>query len=167
MDSHDRNVLWDEERRSLPASASDIKKVEDVWCFDINDGKGKSTKTKSSVRLVPIHPKLLGLGLLDYVDYTKDNVANLWGFSQWKGTWGKQFGNWWSLHFNRKYVTDDPLKTFHSFRHTVGNGLKQLGVQEVLISEVLGHVNSNISTGRYGKVYQPKVLLEAISMIDY
>jgi integrase len=148
-------------------SASDIKDVNGIWCFDINDDTGKSTKTKSSVRLVPIHPMLIGAGLLDYVSAKINKEENLWGFRQWKGTWGKQFGNWWSIHFNRKYVTSDPLKTFHSFRHTVANQLKQKGVQESLIAEILGHSNANITTGRYGKRYQPNVLLEAMLKLDY
>lgn len=78
-------------------SASDVKKVDGIWCFDINDDTGKSTKTKSSVRIVPVHSKLIELGLVDYVSAKINKEENLWGFSQWKGTWGKQFGNWLSI----------------------------------------------------------------------
>ena len=44
---------------------------------------------------------------------------------------------------NRKHVADDPLKTFHSLRHSFADTLKQLGVQENLISELMGHANSS------------------------
>jgi integrase len=148
-------------------SASDIKEVDGIWCFDVNDDTGKSTKTKSSVRVVPIHPELIELGLVDFVSAKNNKEENLWGFSQWKGTWGKQFGNWWSIHFNRKYVTTDPLKTFHSFRHTVANHLKQKDVQESQIAELLGHTQDSITMSRYGKRYQPKVLLDALMKLDY
>jgi integrase len=45
--------------------------------------------------------------------------------------------------------------------------MKQLGEQENLISELMGHANSSITTGRYDKRYQAKVLLEVISRLDY
>lgn len=106
---------------------NDIRKVGGIWCFDVNEAAGKSLKTKSSDRLIPIHHKLIELGLLTFVDAITID-GNIWGFTQWKHTWGKQFGNWWSLRFNRKHVTDDPLKVFHSFRHTVADNLKQKGI---------------------------------------
>ncbi|HIJ80525.1 MAG TPA: tyrosine-type recombinase/integrase [Desulfuromonadales bacterium] len=56
---------------------------------------------------------------------------------------------------------------FHSMRHTVADTLKQAGVPEVVISEILGHTHMNITSGRYGKRYQPKVLLEALAKLDY
>jgi len=62
------------------------------------------------------------------------------------------FGNWYR-RFNRQYVTDDPKKVFHSMCHTVADTLKQAGVPEVVISEILGHTHSSITSGRYGKRY--------------
>jgi integrase len=57
---------------------------------------------------------------------------------------------------------------FHSFRHTVTDTLKQAGVSETVIAEIVGHSNSGSMTmGRYGKRYQPKVLLEALLKLDY
>ena len=56
---------------------------------------------------------------------------------------------------------------FHSLRHTFADTLKQQGVQENLISELMGHANSSITTGRYGKRYQAKVLLEVVRRLDY
>jgi integrase len=52
-------------------------------------------------------------------------------------------------------------------RHTVADTLKQAGVPEVVISEILGHTHSSITSGRYGKRYQPKVLLDALMKLDY
>jgi hypothetical protein len=36
-----------------------------------------------------------------------------------------------------------------------------------MIAELMGHANDSITTGRYGKRYQPKILMEAITMICY
>lgn len=73
----------------------------------------------------------------------------------------------WYQRFNREHVSDDPKKVFHSMRHTLANTLKQAGVQEVVIAEIMGHANESMTMGRYGKRYQPKVLLEAMMQLDY
>ncbi|MDQ7072768.1 MAG: tyrosine-type recombinase/integrase [Gammaproteobacteria bacterium] len=47
---------------------SDIKEVEGIVVFDINDDQEKTLKTKSSKRYVPIHSRLIDMGLLDRVE---------------------------------------------------------------------------------------------------
>jgi integrase len=144
---------------------SDIRQVGDVWCFDINsNGDDKSLKTEASDRFVPVHSTLIRLGFIRFVETRKD-CHNLWGFVKWKTQWGKQFGNWYSRFFNRKYITQDPLKCFHSLRHYAADHLKQGGFQEVLIAELLGHSNDSITTGRYGKKFLPPKLVEAVETL--
>lgn len=147
----------------------DVRDVDGVLCFDINDGGERKVKTQCSKRLIPVHPRLLELGFREYVkgrgatgsDRLWENLEpNKYGY------WGKRLGNWYG-RFNRKHITEDPRKVFHSFRHTVADTLKQTGVAEGVIAEILGHANSSITTGRYGKRYRPKVLLEALNKLDY
>ncbi len=147
----------------------DIKEIDGVCCFDVNDDKNKTLKTESSRRIVPVHPALVSMGFLAYVkDLKSRGEERLWGNLNWREADGysNAYGKCYQ-RYNRHYVTKDPLKCFHSFRHTFADSLKQLGVQESAISELLGHVNDNISTGRYGKKYRPEVLLEAVKKIDY
>lgn len=145
---------------------SDVKPVDGVWCFDVNEEGDKRLKTLASTRLVPIHPQLIAKGFLAYVETRRS--ARLWPSLFRRDTDGycPALGNWYG-RFNRKHVTDDPLKTFHSLRHSFADTLKQLGCQESLISELMGHTNSSITTGRYGKRYQAKVLFEVLSRLDY
>lgn len=148
---------------------SDVREVDGIWVFDVNEEGDKRLKTESSKRLVPVHPKLIDLGLLRYVETMKERKSvRLWPKLARRDSDGycAALGNWYG-RFNRKHVTDDQLKTFHSLRHTFADTLKQLGVQESLISELMGHANDSITTGRYGKRYQAKVLLEVVSRLDY
>ena len=46
----------------------DVKMIGGVWCFDVNDEGDKKLKNVSSTRIVPVHPSLIGLGLLGYVE---------------------------------------------------------------------------------------------------
>ncbi len=147
----------------------DIKDVDGTLCFDVNDGGQRKVKTSASNRIVPVHPELVKMGFLEYVEQRKSRGAvKLWeNLSPNKyGYWGKNFGKWYGL-FNRKHVTQDPKKCFHSFRHTVADTLKQKGVADGIISEILGHANGSITTGRYGKRYRPGVLLEALNKLGY
>jgi len=65
-------------------------------------------------------------------------------FGNWfRQNYGKRFGLWL-----RKHVTTDKQKVFHSFRHTVSYCLKMRDVPEPLIMQILGHTNTNMSTGR-------------------
>jgi integrase len=147
----------------------DVREVDGVLCFDINDAGERKVKTQGSKRLVPVHPVLLRLG---FEDYLKGRLAvgavKLWENLEPNkyGYWGKKIGNWYG-RFNRKHITKDPKKVFHSFRHTVADTLKQKGVPEGVIAEILGHANQSITTGRYGKRYRPAILLESLEKLDF
>lgn len=145
----------------------DIRQVDGVWCFDVNDSKDKKLKNLSSRRTVPMHPRLIDLGLLEHVKRCPEG-GRLWGNLTWckVNGYSNLFGKWFQ-RFNRQHITEDPLKTFHSLRHSFANTLKQLRVEGSVISELMGHSNGSITTGRYGKRYQPRVLLEVISQLDY
>lgn len=144
----------------------DIQIIDNVPCFNINASGGKHLKTASSDRIVPVHPDLLALGLLYYVDSIK--AGQLWKNLEpdQYGRWGHKFGKWYGL-FNRKEITNNQKKCFHSFRHTVANQLKQKGINEALIAQIIGHKNESITTGRYGKSYEIGILFDALSALSY
>ncbi|HJW28703.1 MAG TPA: site-specific integrase [Saprospiraceae bacterium] len=149
--------------------ADDIREVDGVWCIDVNDRLDKKLKNVASRRIIPLHPTLLRMGFLIHVEQMKQaQLPRLWMNLSWREAdgYGSAYGKWFQ-RFNREHVTTDRAKVFHSFRHTVADTLKQAGVQEVVISEIMGHANDSMTTGRYGKRYQPKVLLEALALLDY
>ena len=156
----------------------DIKKKDDLWCMDINAksedaNNSKRLKNKSSERLIPLHDKLIELGFIDFVKkQRKAKVVRLFPDLYYNINDGhsRKVGRWFNEKYLRKKLgITDPAKSFHSFRHTVADRLKQLGVAESFIAELLGHSSGDtMSFGRYGKRYQPKVLMkEAVKKIDY
>jgi len=147
----------------------DVRFVDECWCFEINDAGEKRLKNAASARVIPIHPILIEHGLIQYVEKMKKaGNPRLWMNLTYVDLhcYTNSFGKWYA-RFNREKVTEDPKKVFHSMRHTVANILKQKGVSEALIAEILGHAHASITTSRYGKRYQPKVLLEAMQFLDY
>lgn len=152
---------------------SDIVKEDGIWCIEITDERGtednpKRLKNKSSERLVPIHSQLIELGFLDYVQEQKKNKETTRLFPELTFTKADYFtrrcGRWYNQFYLRKKLRiTDPQLTFHSFRHTVGNGLKQKKIQESFVAELLGHSSGDtMSFGRYGKQYRPQVLMEEV-----
>jgi integrase len=149
----------------------DVQQIEGIWCFSINGAQDKRLKNAASERMLPVHPKLVELGFLEYWEkISKTGTTRLWMNLTWMDVNGYSngFGKWYQ-RFNREYVTDDPKKVFHSFRHLVTDTLKQAGMQDSLIAELIGHSHGNhaMTMGRYGKRYQPKVLLEVLKHLDY
>jgi integrase len=147
----------------------DITEVGGLPCFDVNDAEGKEVKNASSRRIIPIHPLLLELGFISFVEglrrargaVREGASARLWGNLK-----AHQFGQWFQ-RFNRKRITTNPKKVFHSFRHSFINSLKQRQVPEDVIKELAGHSLGSITLGRYGKRYEPGILLDALQKIEY
>lgn len=148
----------------------DVKEFQGVWCFDINDNTpDKKLKNKSSRRVIPIHPILINLGFKKYVDRLRHcKTPRLWNALKWREADGyyNAFGKW-SQRFNKAYISNDPGKVTYSIRHSFANTLKQKGIQESVIAELMGHTNPCITTGRYGKRYEIDKLLDALNMLDY
>ena len=45
----------------------DIKEIDKIWCIDINrNTNDKKLKNASSEKVIPIHPKLIELGFLNF-----------------------------------------------------------------------------------------------------
>jgi integrase len=147
----------------------DIREENGIIFFDINTGPEKEVKTPASIRQVPLHPALIEMGFCNYVQSQRvRNEPRLWSHLRKDkfGYWTREFSRWYRS-FNRDCITEDPKKCFHSFRHTFADRLKQSDVPDVLISELLGHANPNISTGRYGKPYHLDKLLQAVKQADF
>ncbi|MFZ2959238.1 MAG: site-specific integrase [Candidatus Ozemobacteraceae bacterium] len=147
---------------------SDIRRFDGILCIDVNDEKDKRLKNIASRRIVPVHPTLLEIGLESYLTgMTAKNTERAWpNLQHVRDGYGHSFSNWFQ-RFNREYITDDPKRVFHSFRHNVANQLKQAEVASAAISEILGHSVESVSLGRYGKRFQPDVLMNAIRQIQY
>jgi integrase len=147
----------------------DIRQVDGVRVIDVNASDGKRLKNQNSQRLIPIHSELLEVGLLDRIEETiVSGHEHLWPELRKNkhGSYSASYSNWFGRYKNLIGLTD-PKKTFHSFRHTFIDRLKQLDVPDGKIQELVGHANHSITTGRYGKPYRPVALKEVVEALDY
>ncbi len=143
----------------------DIRKENDIWIFDVNAKDDKKVKTPNSKRLVPVHPQLIDLGFLQYVDSVKHE--RVWS-ELTRGSRGYSH-NWtdWFSNFNREFISNDPRKVFHSLRKSFANNLKQNMIPEPVLTELLGHDRKSLAMSVYSNRYDVKVLYDEMQRLDY
>lgn len=139
----------------------DIREENNVLVFDVNNKQDKKVKTSNSKRLVPVHPQLIELGFMEYVDNI--NHERVWpelsrGSRGYSHNWTDFYGK-----LNRKNITNDPRKVFHSLRKSFANNLKQNMIEDSVLSELLGHEQSSLGMSVYSNKYNPDVLLKQMT----
>lgn len=149
----------------------DIKKFEDIWCFDLRE---HDTKNASSKRVVPIAQGLLDLGLIEYVDTLRQKEIGVLFYQIRKGKrkpskdgWGEPIGRW----FNRTVCKNTGIKNesadaskanvvFHCFRHTMISACIANGAQKHLIKRIVGHAQDDrITLGVYSNVQHISLMI--------
>ena len=141
-----------------PLSADDVKldAASGVRFITIIEDQeaGRSVKTDSSVRAVPIHLELIRIGFLDFVEHVRRSggpSARL--FPKLtpgpKGGFGEAFSKWFGRH-KRDLGIDNPSSVFHSFRHGFKDALRAAGVNEDVNDALTGHSGGNSVARGYG-----------------
>jgi integrase len=185
-------ALFTGARRSELAAlkTTDINQEDGHWTLAIYADKdaGKTLKTKSSARTIPIHPELVRLGFLDFVGAARSSgEAKLrsagvgWLFPTVSPA--KRLGiTAWSRWFGR-YLADLGIggdrMGLHSLRHNCKDALRAGGVREELNDALLGQ-NSAPSVARGYGARHPKhrhrtiierfglaQIVEAVSKVNY
>jgi len=144
--------------------------------FIVADRKaGKRVKTKASERVVPVHPQLVTLGFLKYVEGRASDGQQAWLFPAVAPDQGRAlsaWGKWWSRYLRQTVGIVDADRVFHSFRHGFQDALRRATPDEELRDALSGRSNHK-SVGRtYGaknmlERWGAPILTEAISNISY
>jgi integrase len=144
-----------------------------VWFFAIGTEGGRAVKTASSIRVVPVHPHLVEVGLLRYRQSLTERASDDTGSADlWpdlvSDAEGRRAGPW-SKWFNRYLRVDakvtDASKVFHSFRHTMKRMARDAGLTEEMHDALTGHSGGGVGRG-YGGGFGLTALAEAMSRIE-
>lgn len=141
----------------MQLSVGDLRQVDNIWVFDITDeGEGKSLKTKSSKRLVPVHPKLIELGLIGYRDELAASGKTSLFHDAKIGRNGRrsESASRWFRRFLIKIGVKgaDDLGGMHRWRHTLVDALRRSDVDQYDIAAVTGHrIDISRMNGHYGR----------------
>lgn len=147
----------------------DIRQDKDRhWIIGINDKEFKKVKTDASRREIPLHPKLIELGFLDYLTDVRAAVPEsnrIFPYLRYDSKNG--FADVPSEAFGRyldtlKIHADD--KVFHSFRSTANQRLKENDVQPSVRSQLVGHEPEGTNEMAYAWNLPIGKMLETISI---
>ncbi len=143
-------------------NVDDMREDRGHWIMHITtEGEGdKSVKTDGSMRVVPVHPELVKLGLLDYHAMAMDKGdKRLFPLAE-RNERGQMIADF-SRDFPR-YLTKIGLKdgrglSLYSFRHGAADALRRAGFLDEQFGFILGHT-AGTTTQRYGTL--PQGMLE-------
>lgn len=140
---------------------ADVRTEDGVTFIDINkdENTGKSLKTSSSVRLVPLVDEAYGFSLAAFLEWVAGEPGRLF----------KQKEHYFNKPLNE--ALREPLGleaggdlTFHSLRHSLSGLLKAAATPEVIAQSITGHSSGTITYDLYGGTERVdvKVLHEAL-----
>jgi site-specific recombinase XerD len=149
---------------------ADVRNEEGIWYFDINDDDAKQLKNEQSKRRVPIHPFILQIGFLAYVEATAPSPTDRIFPTLRPGGPDKKLGyfftKWWTRYRRDIGIYEKGLD-YHSFRHAVTTQLAARRVSLEFRNELLGHEGNSTDERVYLKGLPLPLLSEAISMIAW
>jgi integrase len=149
---------------------SDIREDGGLTYFDVNDeGAGKTLKTGTSKRAIPVHAELVKVGFLDFVEARRAKDPNGRLFPEIKVGANNYASHNFSKYFGR-YLKQVQVKTektaFHSFRHSFTDALREAGIEDSHIKGLLGHADASVTAG-YGSGVPLNVLAGDMVKVEF
>jgi integrase len=160
---------------------TDIVVIDGIPAFDINDDDYKGLKNKESKRKIPIHPELIRIGFLKFVDdmralAKRERIVFAGGKDQLKrldrlfpyltpdthGGFGGVPSEAFSRHSRKVGVHVHRKKVFHSFRFTANDLLRQQNVPEEQRCAMVGHAHNTINVVNYSTKFTVGFLLKNV-----
>ena len=142
---------------------SDLRTVDGVPCFDVNVKDGKTTKNRNAIRLVPVHPVLIRLGLLKHCE-ARRNAGGKLLFDLPVGREPSTVPSKRWQYLKKRIGVKGGL---HSARHSFATWLEEVGVSLEESASLMGHARSSLETARYAKRRSPTALLGILERLVY
>lgn len=162
---------------------TDIRDQDGIKCFDfkVDDDSDvedsdydpiKKLKSASTVRMVPIHSKIIELGFLEYIEkYKKRNNERYEGFIfkrtlTGNKTYNKHFMRPLFEHLKALGIKKDRWKAFHSFRNTISNALEDCGISDNFAKKIVGWEGDD-TRSRYYSTRELKEIQRELEKLSY
>ncbi len=149
---------------------TDIKEEQGITFLHLTTiEEGKRLKTKSSRRKVPIHPQLVRMGFLDYVEQQhKAGRVQLFPDLR-KDTKDKLTGHWsrWFGRYQRDLGITDRKKVFHSFRHTFKDACRRARIPIDVHDAITGHSGRTVADDYGSGSYPLEVMADEIAKVEF
>lgn len=148
----------------------DVKYENRVWYFQLTDERpDQHLKNKQSKRIVPIHPKLIEFGLIDYLRETrKDKKERLFYKLMYdkKNHYAHPISTWFGRYLKELHLKNRS-KVFHSIRHTTKTFLRDCKIPLEYQNAICGWSGKDTGQKVYAGSVPVKILYEEICKLDY
>ena len=161
--------LGTRQEEACQLETADIFKKDGIDCMEITDDgeEDKKVKNKSSVRIIPIHPKLLEMGFLEHVKRSTSNRVFETLKPDQRGRLGGPYGKRFSRLLRKNAGIEDKRKSFRSFRHTWTDAARNAGIDAEIRMRLAGReFRETGSEAGYGTGHSIPVLYKALGKVD-
>jgi integrase len=135
----------------------DVRQMHDQWIMHIAEeaGTDKSTKTKGSMRVVPVHPELIELGWIDYCKAMAEHEERLFPEAERnaRGQMAAKFSRDFGRYLTRIGIKNGRGLSLYSFRHGFIDALRRAEYLDEEFGFLVGH-SKPTTTGIYGMLPQ-------------
>lgn len=154
---------------------SDVKDLDGIPCILIResgeDGEDteKRVKTEAGERFVPVHPEVVALGFLDFVATARKRKATRLFPDLPIGANGyasDPFSKWFG-RFLEKAGAARTGTSFHSFRHSYRDALREGGVSLQAARALGGWADTGGADALYGEGLRPSTLVREIEKVRF
>lgn len=133
--------------------------------------KDMKLKNRNAEREIPVHPALVEIGLLDWVERRRSRAEETLFPEVPINKYGDAsscFAKWYRSDLQHFGLGDRrPLLSFHSFRHTFKRALDRADVPEEKKDELCGWTRGKKIGRRYGSGLDADVLVDAVTNVSY
>ncbi|CDU08787.1 conserved hypothetical protein [Vibrio coralliirubri] len=134
---------------------NDIKHQGGIYYLSITDSASKQhLKNEHAVRPIPLHSEILANGFIEFVEQrTKRRNRAIFNFVPFgrDDDWSKHYRSVFGKMQTKIGMKPGKRPTPYGLRHTFIDELKIARILEHEVAEIVGHVNANMTFGRYGK----------------
>ena len=149
--------------RSSDVTIDEARQIPTITIREDAD-QGRRLKTAGSARVVPVHPELVRIGFLRFVEQAKSaggKGARLFPLLTPgpKGGFGEAWSKWFGRYIRDLGITNK-ASVFHSFRHGFKDALRAAEVSEDVNDALTGHSGG----GSVGRTYGSKAMLRRFGL---
>ena len=159
------------------ALASDVRRTErGTWYIEVTDEGGgeeaprRTLKTQSSRRRIPIHPQLIRMGFLEFVEARRSLGAHARLFETSHDKYENAASyplKWFRERYLPKAVAMEERQAFYSFRHSFRDALRRAKANADVLEALGWSQGSRVVSDHYGTRLDPDQLLGPISEVAY
>ena len=150
--------------------ADDVTEVGGVMVIHVRpdeDGK-KKLKSRAARRVIPVHPTLVKVGFLDFVERQRRAGAVLFPTLKpdRRGYYSDGFQRWFGRHL-RHIGAKAPRTSFHSLRHNFRDALREADVKLDSVLALGGWAGNGGVSETYGGGLKASTLAREIAKVKY